>query len=640
MPTSRINPRVFWGASAIIAALLLITLAMPGTADAAFKAAQSWAIDTFGWFYIAAVAVFLVVVLLLGFGPAGKLKLGPDDAEPDFPYLSWLAMLFAAGMGIGLMYFAVAEPIQHYISPPEAPPGTILAAREAMAITFHHYGVHAWAIYALVGMSLAYFTYRKGMPLTLRSGLSPILGKRINGPLGDAIDIFAVCGTVFGVSTSLGFGVSQMTAGLAYNYGLPDTTATKIVVIVLVMGAATISVLSGADRGIRRLSELNLTVAVLLMLFVMAVGPTLFLLRALVQNFGLYLDHFVMRTFTLYAYEPRAWMADWTLFYWAWWIAWSPFVGMFIARISRGRTIREFVIGVLFVPTAFTFLWMTVFGNTAISLDLGSAAGGIADAVQANLSTALFKFLEYLPGAGVTSTLAIILVAVFFITSADSGALVIDTLASGGAEETPRWQRVYWCVLLGVTATLLLVAGGLGALQAATLLAALPFCFIMLLLAVGLVRQTSADLAGVTLPGEAPAISERIKRLLVPPRRTDILRQLHDHGEPALTLVHHAMQQEGWTDSRIDVQAEQLELTIGAEGGRSFVYRLAPRSRPLAAYTALEAPEARRSLTWTLAAQTNGETRSRDLTGFSIDQIASDVLTQLERWRLAGPVAS
>jgi choline/glycine/proline betaine transport protein len=359
-----------------------------------------------------------------------------------------------------------------------------------------------------------------------------------------------------------------------------------------------------------------------------------------VQNFGLYLDHFVMRTFTLYAYEPRAWMADWTLFYWAWWIAWSPFVGMFIARISRGRTIREFVIGVLFVPTAFTFLWMTVFGNTAISLDLGSAAGGIADAVQANLSTALFKFLEYLPGAGVTSTLAIILVAVFFITSADSGALVIDTLASGGAEETPRWQRVYWCVLLGVTATLLLVAGGLGALQAATLLAALPFCFIMLLLAVGLVRQTSADLAGVTLPGEAPAISERIKRLLVPPRRTDILRQLHDHGEPALTLVHHAMQQEGWTDSRIDVQAEQLELTIGAEGGRSFVYRLAPRSRPLAAYTALEAPEARRSLTWTLAAQTNGETRSRDLTGFSIDQIASDVLTQLERWRVAGPIGS
>ncbi|MFN3776767.1 BCCT family transporter [Sphingomonas parapaucimobilis] len=615
----------------------MTTLTMPGTADAAFKAAQAWAIDTFGWFYISAVAAFLVVVLALGFGPAGKLKLGPDDAEPDFPYLSWLAMLFAAGMGIGLMYFAVAEPIQHYISPPEAPSGTILAAREAMAITFHHYGVHAWAIYALVGLSLAYFTYRKDMPLTLRSGLSPILGKRIDGPLGDAIDIFAVCGTVFGVSTSLGFGVSQMTAGLNYEYGIPDTLMVKIVVIVVVMGAATLSVLSGADRGVRRLSELNLTVAVLLMLFVMAVGPTLFLLRALVQNFGLYLDHFVMRTFTLYAYEPRAWMADWTLFYWAWWIAWSPFVGMFIARISCGRTIREFVIGVLFVPTAFTFLWMTVFGNTAISLDLGPAAGGIANAVQANLSTALFKFLEYLPAASVTSTLAIALVAIFFVTSADSGALVIDTLASGGAEETPRWQRMYWCVLLGVTATLLLVAGGLGALQSATLLAALPFCFIMLLLAVGLIRQTSADLAGVTLSGDTASVGERIKRLLVPARRTDILRQMADNGEPALRSVQEAMEKEGWEASELEHREDLVELTITAADGRPFVYRLTPRSRPLAAYTALDASEGRRSLAWMLAAQTNGEAGFRDMTGRTVGQIAHDVLTQLERWRLAEP---
>ncbi|WP_042488568.1 BCCT family transporter [Sphingomonas parapaucimobilis] len=637
MIKSEINPRVFWGASAIIALLLVTTLAMPGTADTAFKAAQAWAIDTFGWFYISAVAVFLVVVLALGFGPAGKLKLGPDDAEPDFPYLSWLAMLFAAGMGIGLMYFAVAEPIQHYISPPEAPSGTILAAREAMAITFHHYGVHAWAIYALVGLSLAYFTYRKDMPLTLRSGLSPILGKRIDGPLGDAIDIFAVCGTVFGVSTSLGFGVSQMTAGLNYEYGIPDTLMVKIVVIVVVMGAATLSVLSGADRGVRRLSELNLTVAVLLMLFVLAVGPTLFLLRALVQNFGLYLDHFVKRTFTLYAYEPRAWMADWTLFYWAWWIAWSPFVGMFIARISRGRTIREFVIGVLFVPTAFTFLWMTVFGNTAISFDLGPAAGGIADAVQANLSTALFKFLEYLPAASVTSTLAIALVAIFFVTSADSGALVIDTLASGGAEETPRWQRMYWCVLLGVTATLLLVAGGLGALQSATLLAALPFCFIMLLLAVGLIRQTSADLAGVTLSGDTASVGERIKRLLVPARRTDILRQMADNGEPALRSVQEAMEKEGWEASELEHREDLVELTITAADGRPFVYRLTPRSRPLAAYTALDASEGRRSLAWMLAAQTNGEAGFRDMTGRTVGQIAHDVLTQLERWRLAEP---
>ncbi|SEI77269.1 choline/glycine/proline betaine transport protein [Sphingomonas sp. OV641] len=632
--TSSMNPRVFWGASAVIAALLGATILAPDTADVAFKTAQNWTIDTFGWFYIASVAFFLVVALALGFGPAGKLKLGTDDAEPDFPYVSWLAMLFAAGMGIGLMYFAVAEPIQHYISPPEAQSGTVAAAREAMAITFHHYGVHAWAIYALVGISLAYFTYRKNMPLTLRSGLSPIFGKRVNGPLGDAIDVFAVCGTVFGIATSLGFGVSQMTAGLNYNYGLPDTTQVKIVVIVLVMGAATLSVLSGADRGIRRLSELNLTVAVLLMVFVLAVGPTLFLLRALVQNFGLYLDHFVMRTFTLYAYEPRAWMADWTLFYWAWWIAWSPFVGMFIARISRGRTIREFMIGVLFVPTAFTFLWMTVFGNTAISLDLGTAAGGIAEAVQGNLSTALFKFLSYLPGAGFTTALAVLLVAVFFVTSADSGALVIDTLASGGKEETPRWQRMYWCILLGVTAALLLLAGGLGALQAATLMAALPFCFIMLLLAYGLIRQSNADLAGVPIEDDdGAAIGERLRRLFRPTSRREVQRQIAEVGTPALRSVCEAMRAEGYGASDVAVEDGLATLSIELGGGQQFHYRLRARSRPLAAYTALEAPEARRSMTWAMHADTGPGSRSRDLSGYSEEQIAADVLTQLEAWR-------
>ncbi|MGE7206391.1 BCCT family transporter [Sphingomonas sp. NPDC019816] len=633
MPETRLNPRVFWGASAIIAAMLAATLLMPGTADSAFKAAQSWTIDTFGWFYIASVAAFLAIVLALGFGPAGKLKLGPDDAEPDFPYVSWLAMLFAAGMGIGLMYFAVAEPIQHYIAPPDVEPGTILAAREAMAITFHHYGVHAWAIYALVGMSLAYFTYRKGLPLTMRSGLSPILGKRINGVLGDAIDVFAVCGTVFGVATSLGFGVSQITAGLSYEYAVPDTITVKIGLIAIVMGAATLSVLSGADRGVRRLSELNLTVAVLLMLFVLAVGPTLFLLRALVQNFGLYLDHFVKRTFTLYAYEPRAWMADWTLFYWAWWIAWSPFVGMFIARISRGRTIREFVIGVLFVPTAFTFLWMTVFGNTAISLDLGVAAGGIAQAVQDNLSTALFKFLEYLPGTAFTSSLAILLVCVFFVTSADSGALVIDTLASGGEDETPRWQRMYWCILLGVTAALLLVAGGLGALQAATLLAALPFCFIMLLLAFGLIRQTNADLAGVALDEQTAAMGERLKRLFVPASRKEIARQLEQRALPALQSVCETMVQEGWADSRVEHDEHGAKLTITLSPDQMLVYHIAARSRPLAAFTALEASEKRRSHGWTLIASTDGVPGARDITGYTTDQIANDVLSQLERWR-------
>lgn len=629
---TRMNPRVFWGASAIIGILLALATLAPGASDYVFQAAQGWVIDTFGWFYVAAVAGFLFLVLVLAFGPSGKLKLGPDDAEPEFPYLSWLAMLFAAGMGIGLMYFAVAEPIQHYASPPEAAPKTMDAAREAMVITFTHWGVHAWAIYALVGLSLAYFSHRKGLPLTLRSGLSPLLGKRADGPMGDAVDIFAICGTLFGIATSLGLGVAQINSGLNYLTGLPAGPAVQVGLILLVMAAATISVLTGLDKGVRRLSELNLILAVGLMLFVLIAGPTGFLAKALVQNFGLYLDHFFVRTFTLYAYEPRAWMADWTLFYWAWWIAWSPFVGMFIARISRGRTVKEFIVGVLLVPTAFTFLWMTVFGNTAISLDMGQAAGAISEAVAADLSTAIFHFLEHLPGAGFTSTLAVALVAVFFVTSADSGSLVIDTIASGGADDTPRWQRVYWCSLEGLAAALLLLAGGLGALQAATLVAALPFAIIMILLAFGLVRQMNADLAGVSVATEAPPLAERVKRILAPARRRDIDAQLNRHGVPALNEVCAALAAEGVDTAEVILDASTAALKVRHAGGADFDYRLTAMSRPLPAFSALEAPEGRRTQEWRLMSQT-GASRRRDVTGFTRDQLVSDILAQLELWR-------
>lgn len=627
------NARVFWGASLIVGLLLVLVVASPGESDRLFQFAQGWVIDTFGWFYISSVAGFLLVILFLALGPTGALKLGPDESEPDFPYVSWLAMLFAAGMGIGLMYFAVAEPIQHYASPPEAQPGTFDAAREAMVITFTHWGVHAWAIYALVGLSLAYFAHRKGLPLTLRSGLSPLLGKRINGPVGDAVDIFAICGTLFGIATSLGLGVSQIGSGLNYLTGLPNTPWIQVGLIAVVMAAATVSVLTGLDKGVRRLSELNLVLAVLLMLFVLVVGPTGFLLKALVQNFGLYLDHFFVRTFNLYAYEPRGWMANWTLFYWAWWIAWSPFVGMFIARISRGRTVREFVIGVLLVPTGFTFLWMTVFGNTAISLDMGQAAGAISQAVTADLSTAIFRFFAELPGAAITSTLAVLLVAVFFVTSADSGSLVIDTIASGGADDTPRWQRVYWCSLEGLAAALLLLAGGLGALQAATLVAALPFAVIMILLAAGLVRQMNADLAGRAVETEGPPLAEQLKRILSPASRRDIDHQIERVGAPALETVREALAAEG-LQALVAREDAGLSLTAAAPEGRVFHYRLSARERPRPAITAMDAPERRRAMEWRLSARSDDVTRPRDVTGFTRDQIVADVLDHLHRWRL------
>ncbi|MBU1384706.1 MAG: BCCT family transporter [Alphaproteobacteria bacterium] len=634
MLKSKMNPRVFWGASLFIGLLLGLAVLAPGTSDYVFQAAQTWVIGAFGWFYVAAVAGFLLLVVGLAIAPTGRLKLGPDDCEPDFPYVSWLAMLFAAGMGIGLMYFAVAEPVQHYAAPPESAPGTFAAAREAMVITFTHWGVHAWAIYALVGLSLAYFAHRKGRPLTLRSGLYPLLGRRTDGWIGDAVDIFAILGTLFGIATSLGLGVAQINSGLNYLTGLPSNTAVQVGLIALVMGAATISVLTGLDRGVRRLSELNLVLAVLLMAFVFAVGPTGFLLKALVQNFGLYLDHFFVRTFNMYAYEPRGWMANWTLFYWAWWIAWSPFVGMFIARISRGRTVREFIIGVLLVPTGFTFLWMTVFGNTAIALDMGQAAGAISQAVTTDLSTAIFRFLEYLPGAAVTSTIAVLLVAVFFVTSADSGSLVIDTIASGGADETPRWQRVYWCGLEGAAAAILLLAGGLGALQAATLVAALPFALIMILLAAGLVRQMNADLKGVALGAATPPLGERLKRILSPARRRDIDRQIDEHGVPALEAVRRALEAEGVTDATVERETDGVALNAAA-GGAPFRYRLAAAARPLPAWSPLDAPETRRSQEWRLLARVAPSDRSRDVTGFTTDQLIADVLERLEMWRRA-----
>jgi choline/glycine/proline betaine transport protein len=628
----KMNPRVFWGASAIIVALLLLATFAPGTSDYVFAAAQSWVIESFGWFYVAAVAGFLAFVVFLAIGPTGKIKLGPDDVEPDFPYVSWLAMLFAAGMGIGLMYFAVAEPVQHYIAPPEAEPGTINAAREAMVITFMHWGVHAWAIYAVVGLSLAYFSHRKGLPLTLRSGLQPLLGDKINGGIGDAVDIFAICGTLFGIATSLGLGVAQINTGLEYLFGFPSTRLSQLLLITGVMGLATISVLTGLDRGVRRLSELNLILAVLLMGFVLIAGPTGFLLKALVQNFGLYLDHFFIRTFNLYAYEPRDWMAHWTLFYWAWWIAWSPFVGMFIARISRGRTVREFVIGVLLVPSAFTFLWMTVFGNTAMYLDMGVAGGAISQAVQADLSTALFKFFEYLPGTTITSTLAVALIVVFFVTSADSGSMVIDTIAAGGAEETPTWQRVYWCVLQGVAAALLMLAGGLSALQAATLVAALPFAIIMILLAWGLYRGMRADLLGIAPVPEAP-LRVRLKRIVSPSRRRDIEAQIERIGAPALEAVRKALAEEGVAAS---IEREAGGVALCAKGvGADFVYRLRAVSRALPAFSLLEAPERRRTFEWRLRASTDdaGPKGSYDVSDYSQERLISDVLEKLALWR-------
>ncbi|WP_210209681.1 BCCT family transporter [Aureimonas flava] len=642
--TTQIRPLVFFPASGIIAALVLVGVLFPADAERIFGAVQAFVLDTFGWFYLLTVGILLFAVLFFALSRFGRLKLGPDDAEPDYPYASWLAMLFAAGMGIGLMFYAVAEPVLHYSVPPEAEPRTIVAARQAMEFTYFHWGLHAWAVYAVVGLSLAYFSFRYNLPLTIRSGFYPLIRERIDGPIGHAVDVFAICGTVFGIATSLGLGVLQMNAGLHHLLGVPEAPWVQILLIVAVMGAATVSVVTGLDVGVRRLSEGNLVIAILLMLFVLAVGPTIFLFKAFVQNIGAYLDDLLPRTFTLYAYEPRAWISDWTLFYWAWWISWSPFVGMFIARISRGRTVREFVLGVLFVPSTFTFFWMTVFGNSAIALDMGAAAGKISREVQENLSVALFQFLEYLPLSGVTSTLAVLLVAVFFVTSADSGSLVVDSLASGGGDDTPVWQRIYWCVVQGGTAALLLLAGGLVGLQTMTLIAALPFAVILLLLAFGLLRGMRADVARLTEHRQAqPAVAvrgtswqARLGAILHEPDRGDVRRFLDQTARPALEEVRDELLRRGLAAEFETGETGQVALTVPAEGTRNFVYGVEPASQPAMAFSAADtrASRDRRRMVWSARTTFSDGSRGYDVMGFTKADLLADVLAQFERYQL------
>lgn len=641
MPKFVINPPVFFGAVAVTAIFLGIGAIFPGQADEIFSAVQSWILGSFGWLYLLAVGIFTGSVILFAASGFGNLKLGPDDSVPDFHYMSWVAMLFAAGMGIGLMYFAVGEPMTHFAAPPEAEPLSIAAQRQAMSVTFFHWGLHAWAIYAVVGLSLAYFGYRFNLPLTVRSGLYPLLKSRIHGPIGHAVDIFAICGTLFGIATSLGFGVLQINAGLNYLLDLPNSAIVQLVLIAIITAIATVSVVTGVDKGIRRLSELNLVLAILLMFFVLAVGPTGQLLRDFVQNIGFYLDSIVLRTFNIYAYEPRPWIDAWTLFYWSWWISWSPFVGMFIARISRGRTVREFVIAVLFVPAGFTFFWMTVFGNTALYIDTAVANGALHSAVADDLSVALFQFFQYLPFPAITSSLAILLVAVFFVTSSDSGSLVVDTIAAGGETETTAAQRVFWCVLEGLTAAVLLVTGGLAALQSATIAAALPFSLIMLVLIWALFKGMKSDLAqrqvgkGTTAPRAHPTAGltwqRRLGLLLNTPSEADVARQIADIVKPALETVAQEMEMRGRKAIMSQESGEQsVSLTVPAQGVRDFVYGVRPFAHRLPVFSALEAAQG--GVRFEARTFFSDGSRGYDLMGMSRDQIIADVLAQFDRY--------
>lgn len=489
-----IHPTVFGVSFLLIIGFVFITLFQLDSAESFFTTIKLWITRQFGWLLILIVQGFLLFCVYLIMSRFSIIRIGGADAKPDFSRLSWFAMLFSAGMGIGLLFYGVAEPVLHFLNPPGIPAETGTAAMRAMDITFLHWGFHAWAIYALVGLSLSYFAYNRGLPLTIRSAFYPLLGERIHGWMGTAIDVMAVIATLFGVATSLGLGVTQINAGLNFLFGVPVTSETQILLIMGITMLATASVVSGLNNGIRRLSELNIIAAVILLLFLLTLGPTLFLLKSFVQNTGHYLQNLIMLGSWTATYKTDSdWQSNWTLFYWTWWVAWSPFVGMFIARISRGRTIREFLMGVLLVPPLLTFFWFSIFGGSAIFIEL-QGFSSIAVAVNDNISTALFKLLELYPLASITSFLAIVLVFVFFITSSDSGSLVIDIITSGGCPDPPVAQRIFWALTEGIVAAVLLAGGGLLALQTAVISTGLPFALIIVLMCVGLYRALNEEM--------------------------------------------------------------------------------------------------------------------------------------------------
>ncbi|MEB3793151.1 choline BCCT transporter BetT [Acinetobacter sp. IK40] len=499
---ANVNPNVFLSTVIIIAIFLAIVIVAPSSFELLTQQLKQWITDSFSWFYVLSVAVFLILLIYIACSASGKIKLGPDHSQPEYSNGSWFAMLFTAGMGIGLMFFGVAEPVMHYVSPPSGDPESVESAQQALRITFFHWGLHAWAIYAVVGLALAYFAYRHNLPLKTRSALYPIIGKKIYGPIGDGIDTFATIGTVFGVATSLGFGVTQINSGLHYLFGVEQSSYIQVGLIIFVSILASMSVFLGLDKGVKRLSELNLILALVLLAFVFIAGPSIYLLQTTIQNAGSYFSNLFSMTFNLYAYQPNGWIGGWTIMYWAWWISWSPFVGMFIARVSRGRTIREFIVGVLLIPTGFTIIWMGFLGNAALFSIMQEHNVTLLQAVQNDSSVALFEFLNHLPLAGVMSLLATVLVMLFFVTSADSGALVTDYLTAK-TENSPTWQRLFWTVLMAVLAIILLLVGGLAALQASIIMSALPFTFVMLLMSWGLLKALKIDVTKMQAIQEA-----------------------------------------------------------------------------------------------------------------------------------------
>ena len=632
---------------AVIVTLLLVvgTISNPELAGELFSDTLAFITRSFGWFYMLAVAFFLVFIVGIALTKWGNIKLGPDHAEPQYSFPAWFAMLFSAGYGIALLFFGVAEPVLHYSTPPAGAPETVDAAKQAMQIAFFHWGFHIWAIYGLTGLALAYFSFRHGLPLSMRSALYPIIGERIHGPIGHVVDVFAILGTLFGIATTLGLSVTQINSGLNYLWPqIPVSPTVQIISIVVITALATCSVVAGMDRGIKNLSLLNMTLAITLMLFVFAVGPTIFILETFLQNTGSYLNNIIERTFNLQAYSRSDWIGNWTLFIFGWTIAWSPFVGLFIAKISRGRTIRQFVFGVMFVPTIFTFLWFSIFGDTALHLIMVEGYTELIGQVQSDHSIALFQLFERLPLSAITSFIAVVLIATFFVTSADSGALVIDSLAAGGVAQTPVWQRVFWAITAGLVAISLLVAGGLSALQTMAITSALPFAIIMIIAALGMWRalvieghhevSLQTHMHGSRLASNAgPGLwKKRLAGLVNFPSREETENFIATSVIKGMRRVQRALAEQGWpAEVHTDEPNSRVYLEVIKEDQIDFIYEVRLVGYAMPSFALSDDPEGNEQYYRAEVFLRRGG-QSYDVYGYDQQDIISDILDQFEKY--------
>ncbi|MFU2047613.1 BCCT family transporter [Avibacterium gallinarum] len=644
---SSFNPFVIGATLLLVILLLVATLILPEKTTALLNWAKAGVFANFSWFYILAFSVFLCFLFVLSVSSLGNIKLGTNEEEPEFSFLSWLAMLFAAGMGVGLMFFGVAEPLTHYFSAITTGSAEH-KQQEALLHTFFHWGIHAWAVYGVIALALAYFGFRYKLPLALRSCFYPLLKDRINGKIGDVIDIMALVATLFGIITTLGFGAAQLGAGLTQLGVVAENSfGLQTVIIVVVMSIAVFSAISGVGKGVKLLSEINLGLALALMLFILIAGPTLYLLTTFSDNIGIYLSNLVRLSFKTYAYETEntAWFTGWTVLYWAWWCSWAPFVGLFIARISRGRTIREFIFGVLAVPSLFSILWFTVFGDSAIWLELNVANGALHEFTSAP-EKLLFKFLDYLPLSALTGTLALVIISLFFITSADSGIYVLNNMASRDKSlSAPRWQAMMWGLVMMVLAIVLMREGGLGTLQTMTLLVALPFAMLMLVMCVSLWKGLNADqkyfaakVTPTSLLWTGEKWRERLGQMLNQTQEKDILKFLNRTALPAMRelrqeLVNvHNLNVE--VVQALDSDEPSVELIIKKESMRDFMYGVKSVSHEIASQLVDDEnlPHIQHSVTYQPMTYFADGRTGYDVQYMTRNELIADMLRQYERY--------